>query len=46
MAVRFTSQALGLCAGLFLCLSATVDAAESSKLATRGKVICISRNSI
>jgi mono/diheme cytochrome c family protein len=39
MAVRFVSQAPGLCVGLLLCLSATVDAAESSKLATRGKVI-------
>jgi mono/diheme cytochrome c family protein len=39
MSVRFASQALGLSAGLLLSLPATLDAAELSKLATRGKVL-------
>ena len=39
MAVRFASQALGLCAGLLLCLPASSNAADTSQLATRGKVI-------
>jgi mono/diheme cytochrome c family protein len=39
MAVRFASPALGLSAGLLLCLPATLDAADLSKVATQGKVI-------
>jgi mono/diheme cytochrome c family protein len=39
MAVRFAPQALGLSAGILLCLPATSDGAESSKLAARGKLI-------
>jgi mono/diheme cytochrome c family protein len=39
MSFRFASQALGLSAGLLLCLLASLDAAESSQLATRGKFI-------
>jgi hypothetical protein len=39
MSARFVSQALGLSAGLLLCLTATLEAASFSKLATRGKVI-------
>ena len=39
MSLRFASQVLGLTAGLLLCLPATLDAANLSKLATRGKVI-------
>jgi mono/diheme cytochrome c family protein len=39
MSARFVSQALGLGAALLLCLPATLDAADLSKLATRGKTI-------
>src|SRR5512136_2776473 len=39
MSVRFVSQALGLSAGLLLCLPASLDAANLSKAATRGKII-------
>ncbi len=39
MAVRFAPQALGLSAGILLCLPATSDVAESNKLAARGKLI-------
>jgi mono/diheme cytochrome c family protein len=39
MAVRFASQALGLSAGLLLCFPANLDAADSGKLAARGKVV-------
>ncbi|HEY6996199.1 MAG TPA: c-type cytochrome [Xanthobacteraceae bacterium] len=39
MSVRFACQVLGLSAGLLLSLPATLDAADFSKLATRGKII-------
>lgn len=40
MSVHFASLALGLSAGLLVCcLPATLEAAEFSKLETRGKVI-------
>jgi cytochrome c553 len=39
MSARFSAQALGLSIGLLLCLSATLDAANLSKEATRGKII-------
>jgi mono/diheme cytochrome c family protein len=39
MPVRFTYRVGALIAGLVLCLPATSDAADSSKLATRGKAI-------
>ena len=39
MATRFASQALGFSAGIFLCLTGSSDAADSSKLAARGKAI-------
>jgi mono/diheme cytochrome c family protein len=39
MSLRFAARALGLSAGLLLCLPATLDAANLSKLATRGKII-------
>src|ERR1700674_1545612 len=39
MAVRFACRAAVLIAGLVLCLSATSDAADSDKLATRSKAI-------
>ena len=40
MSVRFASQALGLSAGLLLLrLPATLNAADPSRLATRGKLI-------
>ena len=39
MAVRFACRAAVLIAGLVPCLSATSDAADSDKLATRGKAI-------
>jgi mono/diheme cytochrome c family protein len=40
MTKRFAVQAIGLSAGLFLCLPTTPDAAESSSLAAiRGKAI-------
>jgi cytochrome c553 len=39
MSARFVSQTLGLSAGLLLCLTATLEAASFSKLATRGKII-------
>jgi mono/diheme cytochrome c family protein len=38
MSVRFACT-LGLSAGLLLCLPGTLDAAEVSKLETRGKLI-------
>jgi mono/diheme cytochrome c family protein len=39
MSVLFVSQALGLSAALLLCLPATLNAADLSKLAIRGKTI-------
>jgi mono/diheme cytochrome c family protein len=39
MSARFAPYALGLSVGLLLCLPATVNAADSSQLATRGKLI-------
>jgi mono/diheme cytochrome c family protein len=39
MSLRLASPALGLSVGLLLCLSGTLDAADFSKLETRGKVI-------
>jgi mono/diheme cytochrome c family protein len=39
MPVRFVFQALSLSVGLLLCLPTALNAAEFSKLATRGKVI-------
>jgi mono/diheme cytochrome c family protein len=39
MSLRFASCALGLSVGLLLCFPAALDAADLSKLETRGKVI-------
>jgi mono/diheme cytochrome c family protein len=39
MAVRFAPQALALSAAILLCLPAVSDAADSSELAARGKLI-------
>ncbi len=39
MAVCFAPQALSLCAAILLCLPAVSDAADSSELAARGKLI-------
>ncbi len=39
MSARFAAQALALSIGLLLCLPANLDAANLSKVATRGKII-------
>lgn len=39
MSVRSAVQVLGLSIGLLLCLAAKLDAANLSKVATRGKII-------
>ena len=39
MSARFAPHAVGLSVGLLLCLPATLDAADPSKLEARGKAI-------